>query len=213
MPRSPMKPKPDFADDWQSRRDEDREGHGPPPPLSILRRCQCLPLRRSTMSLLLPSLPFPSLIGTVTASKSAAKTTVETEMEVPLSPSRNPRLHRVRIHRNRRQRSRPPSPRLGWAVNPIGKMDTGTVQINATTNSLWMAEISMATAKVDNVTGLVWDVYDIWYTAAHTGGEILPIKDDEEVGKSKDDIIWDVDEAWVSISLTGEETLPIQDKE
>ena len=71
----------------------------------------------------------------------------------------------------------------------------------------------MATAKVDNVTGLVWDVYDIWYTTAHTGGEILPIKDDEEVGKSKDDIIWDVDEAWVSISLTGEETLPIQDKE
>ena len=71
----------------------------------------------------------------------------------------------------------------------------------------------MATAKVDNVTGLVWDVYDIWYTTAHTGGEILPIKEEEEEGKSKYGIIWDIDKAWVSMYLAGDETLTTQDKD
>ena len=50
----PMKSKPDFADNWKSRCDND-----PPPLLSIIRQRQCLPLlnlRRLTMSFLLPPL-------------------------------------------------------------------------------------------------------------------------------------------------------------
>ena len=59
--RPPMKPKPDFVDDHQSRRD-----NNPLPLLLILRRSQCLPLlplQRLTMSLLPPPLPLlaPSL--------------------------------------------------------------------------------------------------------------------------------------------------------
>ena len=98
-------------------------------------------------------------------------------------------------------------------VNPIGKMDTGRVQINDTTSSLWMAEISMETENVDTLTGLVWDVNDSWDTLAQTGGEILPIKEEEEEGKSKYGIIWDIDKAWVSMYLAGDETLTTQDKD
>ena len=62
----PPKPKPDFADDHQSRCGDNREGRGLPPLLSILRRRRCLPLLplwRLTISLLPPSLPLstPSL--------------------------------------------------------------------------------------------------------------------------------------------------------
>ena len=71
----------------------------------------------------------------------------------------------------------------------------------------------MATAKVDTVTGLVQDVNDAWETTAHTGGEIIPIKEEEEEGKRKYGIVWEVDETWVSMSLTGQETLYIQDKQ
>ena len=65
------------------------------------------------------------------------------------------------------------------AFNPIGKVDTGTVKINATTSSLCMAEIFMATMKVDNVTGLVWDINVACNTMFHTGGEILTIKEED----------------------------------
>ena len=58
-----------------------------------------------------------------------------------------------------------------------------------------MAYILMATAMVDTVTGLIWDVNDASDTTAQTGGEILPIKEEEEEGKSKYGIIWDIAEA------------------
>ena len=195
LPRSRTKPNPDFADNRQSIRDDDREGHGPPPLLSIFadvivslcddRRC--------------PATDFPSLIGTVTATTdaAAAKTTVATEMEAPSLPSCNHRPYWVWSNKNRRRRSRPPppSPRLDLPVNPIGKVDTVTVQINATTSSSWMAYILMATAMVDTVTGLIWDVNDASDTTAQTGGEILFIKVEKEECKSKYGIIWDIAEA------------------
>ena len=56
---------------------------------------------------------------------------------------------------------------------------------------------------MNTVNGLVWDVNDVWDTTDQTGGEILPIKEEEEEGKIKDGTIWDVDEAWVLMSLTG----------
>ena len=71
----------------------------------------------------------------------------------------------------------------------------------------------MATENVDTLTGLVWDVNDSWDTLAQTGGEILPIKEEEEEGKSKYGIIWDIDKAWVSMYLAGDETLTTQDKD
>ena len=71
----------------------------------------------------------------------------------------------------------------------------GKVQINATTSSSWMAEILMTTAKMDTVTGLIWGVYDACDITNETGGEIIPIKEKEEEGKSKDSIIWDIDGA------------------
>ena len=58
LPQPPMKPNHGFAEDCQSRPDGNREGHGPPPLLSIIYQCQCIPLRRSTMSLLPPYLPL-----------------------------------------------------------------------------------------------------------------------------------------------------------
>ena len=59
---------------------------------------------------------------------------------------------------------------MGLDINPIGKVDTGTVQINATTSYLWMAEILMATEKVNNVTCLICYVNGAWDTTAQTSG-------------------------------------------
>ena len=82
-------------------------------------------------------------------------------------------------------------------VNPIGKVDMETMNINATTIYSCMAEIKMAVSKVDTVTGLVWDKNDSWDTTSNTGGDILLIKEEEEEGEINDGIIWDVDDPWV----------------